>query len=201
VIIFGGSYPDDITIAGPEVTDQMPAWITDQNGNPIPESNLVQYPGSKFQQAENAKGLTLNSPARLICYSSGTESCLIYAQWRISQGLGVEDVVLLGPTFSGANTEDGPVIEFGTSGGELDDWASYMDYLLVNGTDVLVVDDGVRVSQGAEASAYRSSENATGAFNYLRIHQAHYELGGYFQSATNNKVSFKMQVYLWMNHN
>jgi hypothetical protein len=195
--IFGGMYPRSPEAQGPEVTSQMPAWVTDANGTTIPDEFLIRYPGSKRQQSEDAKVLALESSVRLICYSAGTEACLIYAKWRIDHGLGVEDVVLLGPTFSGRIEERGPEIGFGESGGGFDDWASYIDYFLANGTDVLVIDDGNPFDR-IEESGYVAPQGASGTFFYRLVLLQHYDSGGFLRTGTNNNEHLKEYVYWWM---
>lgn len=61
----------------------------------------------------------------------------MYAASRIRNGGAVQGLALLGPTFSSMN-ENGSKLTFDSPNGG---WKSYMDFLLVHGTDIMIVDD------------------------------------------------------------
>jgi pimeloyl-ACP methyl ester carboxylesterase len=201
VIVFSGSGQN---IEEPNtVVAQMPAWTTDQNENPIPTDNFVNYPGyigdltGKPIQAENARGIAVGVPAILIGYSAGTESVLMYARWRINNGQPVRAAVLLGPTFVARREENTPPpVDFGIPDGEFNDWADYIDYLLVKNVDVLVIDDAA--AGGDEAYGFQKTPGATGDFSYdtAWINTPHYTQLD--PESTNNNVEMKRYVYNWI---
>jgi hypothetical protein len=126
----------------------MPAW--QETPNPWGhQTDFVQYPGSKHGQYQDALEMEIPEPKILICYSAGAEGCLLFA----AEDLSVEVVVLLGPTFTGADTADGDDIGF-------DGWAGYMDQILKNGTSILIIDDSQPLDPGSnELNAARYAHN------------------------------------------
>jgi len=110
----------------------VPAWYPVNDTKAI----AVQYPGSKVGQADAALGLGLNAdtPLTLICYSAAAESCLLFAKSHIQRGGRVAGILLLGPTFTGADEPDGA--DIGYAG-----WVGYMDWLLEKGVDIINFDD------------------------------------------------------------
>lgn len=195
VIVFCGSNPGaGISSANPNCPGQVPAWQTNPNNYSM---NFVPYPGSKYQQAKDAEGLALDVTVILICYSAGTESCLMYAKSRVTQNQMVQSVVLLGSTFTGKN-EMGNELVFGESGGETNgDWASYIDTLLANDVDVLVVNDEV-FDFSDPTNGYKPGETATGDYEYWRKWMPHYDAGGWIKWGTNQSESLKNDVYNWI---
>jgi RHS repeat-associated protein len=199
IMVFGGSNLENINEPGPDVPIQMPVWITDQNGNLISTRAQIRYPGSKSAQANSAKGLSEQSDVVLICYSAGTESCLMYAKWRMEHNQGVEAVVLLGPTFKSVN-ENGANLSFTEPDGG--GWSAYIDILLVNGADVYVLDDGPLYQSGNDASTYSPPTNSTGSFTYQRSYIPHHgDSNGFFTFfGTNDSGYIKSLIYYWLTY-
>lgn len=214
IIVFGGSYVGNIKAHGPALSQQIPKWTTDRNGIPIAEDNLISYPGygdnisGKALQAENARRVVAPCDVILIAYSAGTESALMYAKWRVSQGLPVRAIALLGPTFTSYNETQNPddpnniPLVFGTTPfdekGFLDentlvynDWSDYVSYLLLKNVDILVWDDA-----GDKAVGYTKPANATGSFE--RLHRTNYTHFGTGNNSTNDSDIAKKEVYDWI---
>lgn len=169
----------------------------------------IQYPGSeydefgylkitaKYKQSINARGKADAASAILICYSGGTESCLMHAKWRIENGYPVASVVLLGPTFEATN-ENGGILQFGLpdNDGNLDDWADYIQYIDQNSNaNVLVVNDGVDSATDASPSNCPSCSNI---LTYVNTGLIHYGRDGAGDSATNTSPAVKESVYNWV---
>ncbi|HUN22756.1 MAG TPA: hypothetical protein PK299_06450 [Anaerolineales bacterium] len=170
----------------------MPAWTVDGNGSYIPENNRIQYSGShfeptgekddgrpanyvkvggKYQQSQNAVNANLHPDEEIVIigYSAGSSSSIMYARSRIENGQPVSELVLLVPDFTGAK-EPGSESTDG-----FEDWEDDIDYLIVNGVDVTVVDDGIRDngSQNYERPKCTKCSVAPGEFTYydeLLIH-------------------------------
>jgi pimeloyl-ACP methyl ester carboxylesterase len=138
--------------------------------------------------------IKLSTPTILIGYSSGTESALMYARMRLESGGKVQSIVLLGATFDGSD-KDGRLY-LGTVGGDFDDWASYMDYALSKGTDVLVVDDWPFGDTNAANIGLGENTSGTYAYKYaLAPHYSGYPVG------SNNDPVLKWSVYKWIHAN
>lgn len=177
VIVFCGS-GGDINSDGPGCPGQMPAWDDNPAGYMM---YFQQYlGGGKYITALAAGEIEIpdNIPLILICYSAGTEACLMYAKERVASGGAVQSVALLGPTFTGTN-EDGIELSY-------DGWKSYMDDLLISGTDILIVDDNDRGllsylatnllggwNSPTDAVNYQAPESATGVFGYYTTNAKH----------------------------
>lgn len=201
-IFFGGSYPTNINIPGPLPKKQSPMWTTDQSGSPL---SVVPYPGNeyvenvdgklisivpgKMQQAINAQGLLSDDNVNLIGYSSGTESALMYAEWRLENGQDVNSIVLLGPTF---NTSE---MGFDNPDGG---WGAVMDGLIEQGVNIYVFDDGLQqnVANGYVAPV---GENF-GVYLYVPRVIWHYSEHPKrpFGQGTNNSPSLKKEIYSWL---
>ena len=121
VIVFGGSYTtENINNPGPDPADQLPAW----NWNPWGyDMQYVSYPGSKFEQTQDAESLGITGSTILICYSAGAEACLLYASSHTGNDNSVPSVVLIGATFTGSDIENG--LDIGYEG-----WKSYLNNTL-----------------------------------------------------------------------
>lgn len=82
VVVFCGSYASNepgytINDYGPECEDQLPAWYW----NPWSYNmQHIRYPGSKYQQYQDALKVNIAGETILVCYSSGAEACLMYAK-------------------------------------------------------------------------------------------------------------------------
>jgi|CXWJ01.1.fsa_nt_gi hypothetical protein len=200
VIFFGGSYTTDINNPGPSPFVQSPLWTTDQAGRPV---NLVPYPGSqkgaekddgrpstvpgKTQQAINAQGLLVNESVDIIAYSAGTEASLMYAQWRLENGQGVNSVVLLGPTFvTSSMTFDEP------NGG----WSGVMDDLIEQGVNIYVLDDSRREDEDSR-DYLPPTCSSCGVYHRQRDKLDHYSYFDWFEG-TNNSQRIKNTVYSWL---
>jgi hypothetical protein len=140
--------------------------------------------------------LLSDADADLIAYSAGTESALMYAQWRLENGQDVNSIVLLGPTFETSSmTFDEP------DGG----WDAVMDDLISQGVNIYVLDDGLDRNDTNPAVGYSAPAcQGCGVFTYQQRQWRHYSeyptapFGlGWFQG-TNNKPSFKKEIYSWL---
>ena len=217
IILFGGSNTyTGIVSEGPALDNQMNKWTTDRNDNPIPQSNWVRYPGygnskidgkylsGKALQAEDARAISNPCNVIIIAYSAGTESALMYARWRLSQGQSVRAIALLGPTFESFNETQDPRMEnrdkpetirlyFGTTDTlKYDDWADYISYLLLNNVDILVWDDN-----GNKATNYTKPGGAGGSYErWSRTNYIHWGPGG--NQYTNDSDTAKKEVYDWI---
>jgi pimeloyl-ACP methyl ester carboxylesterase len=200
VLLFCGSRGGkQIRKPGPKCPGQVPAWKDNPHGY---DTHPVQYPGSKYQQAQDAAALNLpdNIPLILVCYSAGTEACLMYANDRLNNGGSVQSIVLLGPTFTGANTLGGSSIGFNSPNGG---WAAYMDNILENGTDIVVVDDIdggpedyiSRYNSHTDAWGYTAPANAAGNFSYIVSGTKHVTSLPSWISGTQFNVSLRNYVY------
>jgi hypothetical protein len=187
VLLFCGSGGDALS-DGPGCPDQMPAWDDNPNGYMM---YFQQYRGGKYRTATFAGelGIPNNVPLILICYSAGSEACLMYAKKRLADGGLVQSVALLGPTFSGKN-ENGIDLSFeGPNGG----WKSYMDELLVNGTDIMIVDDNdgdnfkyaLGINSPTAAQGYMPPDSAKGDFLYTYTDAKHWTDHPNWITATN----------------
>jgi len=200
VIFFGGSYPGKISEKGPSPYGQSAIWTTTQRGYPVAaipymgnyvaekdDGRPIIIPG-KTQQAINAQGLLPNDNVNLIAYSAGTESALMYAQWRIENGQSVKSIVLLGPTFETSTTD-------------FDDWSVIMDYLISQGVNIYILDDDIDVDQ--DIKNYQAPTcSSCGAYELQRDTLEHYSehptfAGGAFQG-TNNSPEIKKDAYMWL---
>ena len=207
VIFFGGSDLRNINLPGPNPFDDTLIWTTDQAGSPV---NVVPYPGSQYaekddgrpyvavtgktQQAINAQGLLPDDNVDLIAYSAGTESALMYAQWRLENGQDVNSIVLLGPTFETSSmTFDEP------NGG----WSGVMDDLISQGVNIYILDDGDRPDEDIEGYQPPTGSNY-GIYHRERDRLEHHSIFpnapfglGWWQG-TNNSPRIKNDVYSWL---
>ena len=111
----------------------------------------------------------------------------------------VETIVLLGPTFSGADVRGGEEIGF-------EGWSEYMDQILMNGTDIIIYDD----SWSPHQDAYFWAKNAevrledagipsgTALIYFYSPFTTHYDDGS-FKSGTNNSPRLVEDIYEWVN--
>ncbi|MCA9936928.1 MAG: hypothetical protein KC415_23495, partial [Anaerolineales bacterium] len=192
VVIVGGSNPAlGISQPGPTVKEQLPAW----NSNPWGYNMVnVQYLGSKYGQYEDMLDMELGDPKVMVCYSAGAEACMLYASSHPS----VETIALLGPTFTGADSEGGEDIGF-------EGWSGYMEQILINGTDIIIYDDGLRMDQDAYAWAKNAEENlkdagipSETALAYFYWPNSHYD-SGRIKTGTNNNPRLASRLYYWIN--
>lgn len=191
VLVFGGSFTTAyINRPGPDPTEQLPAW----NWNPWGyEMRYIMYPGSKFDQAQKANSLGISGDTILICYSAGAEACLLYASSQFSEGNTVSAMVLIGATFTGSDMESASDIGF-------DGWANYMDTALINGTDVLIVDDRWPLSSTNEKllAKHRPPENSQGNYLYIPSFYKHYDSGHIIPLGSNNNPISVASTYAWI---
>ena len=118
----------------------------------------------------------------------------MYARWRIDNGQAVNAVVLLGPTFVSYREND-PVDGNPT---KYDGWKIYMNYLIQNGVDILVVSDGPdsQYAKGFTPSPAQSGQSL-GNYEYMEPFpgEPHYSAYG---RGTNNNAELKQLVYNWI---
>jgi RHS repeat-associated protein len=193
------------------VERQLPLY-NDKNVIPInypgydPEGDPNGEPG-KPRMAASAQDKALNNSVIMICYSSGTEACLMHARWRIQNGHDVQAVALLGPTFYSFNEggRSGSLLEeFGEADGkdDFDNWADYTHYLLKNGVDVLVVDDA---NKFPEISGFDKNAGTPGIFYYDNTHvgthwtSPNYQNPGY-GAGSNDRLDTKEFIYNWISN-
>jgi len=195
VVVFCGSYASDVpgyTISDPGPTcggseGQMPAW----DWNPWDyEMGYVPYPGSKYQQAQDALNVDIGGPTILICYSAGTESCLIYAKAHLEAGYAVPYMVLIGPTFSGADSPTG-------SGIGAEGWYSYLDFAITHGTGVTVIDDSAPYHTSGDKAAwqYTPPDDSSGFYKVTMGLFQHYDGPGRIPMGVNNNGLASYLIY------
>jgi len=150
VVVLGGSDPGKgISKPGPNVRAQMPAWNTNPWGY---DMLYVRYPGSKYEQYKAMIVQDIGEPRVIVAYSAGAEAALMYASSHAS----LESVILLGPTFTGGDVQEGEDIGF-------EGWSRYMEQTLINGTNIIIVDDGFRLNQDAYSWAKNADMNLADA--------------------------------------
>jgi hypothetical protein len=215
-MVFSGSGigPDGgIDIAQPNtVQNQIPLYMTNNNGQPV--GAVIDYSGyttrrgqtipGKPQQARDARGQLVNASVALICYSAGTEACLMYARWRINNRQPVSSVVLLGPSFDSFREDNVTRIGFGDPSNKdgntnFDDWGDYIDYLIQNKVDVLVVSDGALSRQAVNftpSSARPGQQQGVFTYSEPSWGDLHYAPPG--SRGTNNNSAIKQFVYNWI---
>jgi hypothetical protein len=205
--------------SGFSATDEGPAclggtldhWKPDSYGYAYIANNMFNYPGgdwAKWQQYQNAKArnIALNTAVILICYSGGSEGCLMYAKDRIESGLKVKSVVLLDPTYTGKHNAAGDSLTYG--GGDpnvpFDDWKDYMNYILQNDGNILVVDD--RGDGGVEDAnnhpdTFKSPDWSPGVYYYTYENIEHSSSRSFFATnATNLNTDVAAWAYQWAAH-
>ena len=103
--LFCGSNTSDARLEGPECAESMPGWVPY-----IADWYEVRYQyGGKLPTARFALNnhiFSMSVDLSLVAYSGGTEAALMYAKVFTEAGGTLENLVLLGPTFT-ANNEAG----------------------------------------------------------------------------------------------
>jgi len=143
----------------------------------------------------------------VIGYSAGADAALMFADKYRTQNNGtgiITDIALLGGTMSGTMPDGRDLAN---------EWRKVLDNLLLEGTDVYILDD--RACGGHEAMGYTPPPASTGTFHfeYRTIWddcsneakaqdptgQEHWDggLSGNLGIGTNNSVAFKNEVYAW----
>lgn len=129
----------------------------------------------------------------LIAYSAGTESALMYAQWRLDNNQVVNSIVLLGPTFQTSS------MNFNEPDGG---WSAVMDDLIEQGVNIYVLDDDL--DEDIDIAGYQPPTcSSCGAYKMDRdAALPHYSerptaLWGLLQG-TNNSPRIKGNVYSWL---
>ena len=95
---------------GPSATKQIPIISGDDPETPEVEKVLFgldwveqNYPGSelggKVGQSELMQGKDTSSPKILYCYSGGTDSCILYAEKAMAEGVPILGMVLIGGSY------------------------------------------------------------------------------------------------------
>jgi len=187
-LLWGGT-SGNVNAKGPEPASQLSIWSNWA-------TTTVQYPGTKRGQAGNVPVETANESVVIsIGYSGGADSQLIWVN-EVLETLGKENIdiqaiVLLGPTFTGSFTssENGPGLN--------DEWKRIFDELLMDGTNILVIDDNA--AGGSEAEHYLAPEGAKGIFVYVYVDQEHYAMET-IGVATNNNMEFRDSILYWIDH-
>ncbi|NIT61334.1 MAG: hypothetical protein GWN00_35550, partial [Aliifodinibius sp.] len=195
VLLFGGIGPGGLNEPGPEPADQLPHF------NQI-ATEPVNYPGEggKEQQALNVTGTypSENKELLIIGYSAGADAAMIYAKlFMDTHPEKIEAVVLLAPTMSGSTAN--------TLGGKLEDhWKLILDELLLDGTDIYLLDDA-HTQEAVAPPSYGYSPpgtipGETGDYHYVNQDwRLHYDPTSCCGDATNNSIQVRDQVVSWYN--
>jgi hypothetical protein len=202
VVVFCGDN-GNVNLPNSQCPQQVPAWSTNPIGG---EVYFIPYQGDKSitgDFATNTLNIPNDVPVIIIGYSAGAEPALIYAVDRISQGGKIQAVVLLGPTFSGAD-RNGTDLGFSSSSGG---WKEYMDIISNYGGDIIIVDDqdghriryfcpilfGLNCNDHTAAWDYAPPAGASGSFVYIISQSQHYadpvNPGPYIGTNTNTYLS------------
>jgi hypothetical protein len=156
-VVLGG-IEDDIDKKGPPTEKQAPAWVHN--------AQVTQdYPGNKYDQAKEAfkqikETYDPNEYGRLqiIGLSAGADSALILALMLKDAGIDADDLILLGPTFSGYGGEYGDL-------GDLKTMIEILDALTNDGMNIWVIDD--QALGGDEHEYYQPPEDSDGLYTYI----------------------------------
>jgi hypothetical protein len=118
----------------------------------------------------------------------------MYAMARVNAGGAIQAIALLGPTFTGKN-------EQGIETNGFQDWSPYLDSILKEGTDVLIVDDGWRFWKTNGAQNYAKPTNASGDFRYQLIWGPHYDFPNNGINLGTNEAFRRDEVLNWIKTN
>jgi len=147
LIIFGGS-GGDASAEGPEVPGyHMTAWKSQYLSDYKVFYQRYQSGGkaAAARYAASRDDLQQEINVALICYSGGTEACLMYADLRHQQGLSTESIVLLGGGFYTHNL-NGDLVGF-------EYWGGQINQRLGESTRILVVNDNQNDSSSADSNS------------------------------------------------
>jgi hypothetical protein len=171
LIIFGGS-GNNASEKGPEIPEfHMTAWKKDYISSYDVFYQRYQNGGkaATAYEANSNKDLSQKDHVALICYSAGTEACLMYAELRKKDGLPTDYIVLLGGSFNTAKDLNGQP----ASG--YDYWYPKINQLVHDGARVLLIND---LENETSVAGFKSSD---GAYEYhnVKIHHFCMEKDGY----------------------
>jgi len=110
LIVFGGSDPENPSMEGPAVPDShMTAWKKSYIASFDILYQRYQNGGkaATAYDAINKDEFSQQTNVSLICYSGGTEACLMYAELRQNKDLKTGSIVLLGGSFNTVRDLDG----------------------------------------------------------------------------------------------
>jgi uncharacterized repeat protein (TIGR02543 family) len=163
IVVFGGSGGDPST-QGPDVPgSHMTAWKQQY----LSEYKVLyqQYQsGGKAATARfaaNRDDLRQENNVSLVCYSGGSEACLMYADLRRQQGLTTESIILLGGGYYSRNLS-GDLVGF-------DYWGGQINNRLNEGTRILVINDNQNDSSSADPNAGFTPTNSRYAYHTVGI--------------------------------
>ena len=126
--------------------------------------------------------MPIDKPLALICYSAGSEACLMFAKAFSERGGNVQAIALLGPTF-GAHDKSGTLQG-------VDYWLGEINGLMSTGVNIAIVHD---VSGGQEGENITSSR-----FRYFdRRDQPHFD-GGFPGVGSYNDPTLCDKIYNWI---
>ena len=189
VFVASGSFGnDEINKPGPLTLEQMPAW----GWNPFGlDMEYYQYPGNKSDQSTNMLNSIKHDVHTGVCYSASSEPCLQFTLKHIERGYSIENLILIGPTFTGADVKGGT--DIGYIG-----WKKYLDQVLDLGVNVLIINDGShRYGNESQISQYEKPQNADGAYGYHEVLFKHFD-GGRFPMGSNNSDIARIYYYSWL---
>jgi pimeloyl-ACP methyl ester carboxylesterase len=138
----------------------------------------------------------IGDPQVIVGYSAGAEAALMYASSHPS----VDTIILLGPTFTGGDVLEGDDIGF-------EGWSKYMEQVLANGTNIIIVDDDFTAdrelnlwAQNAEANLEDAGIPPGTALLYLyRPLTPHYDEGR-IKTGSNNNPRIRDGLFEWVDY-
>ncbi len=154
----------------------------------------VQYCGGKWNQVQGVEGNYSNSDVFVIGYSAGADSALMYAYNYMmnNQGSGqITGVAVLGGTMTG-------LMPFNGQSSDLENhWQEILDYLLLNGVDIYIVDDWA--DYGDEASGYQEPDGSIGTFEHVFENMEHWVNPNGTGISVNNSEDVLKRTLDWFN--
>ena len=212
IIIFFAGCSGNTSITGPEPKDQAIVWheIADvsiryygdyKNIDGDPEDMDINY---KYKRGQiNQLGSISkyeNSLLYVIGYSAGADTALMFA-YKFLQHTKLYDtngfiqkLAILGPTMTGGL----PEIEGSNYSGDLSScYLDFLDELLMNGTDIYVLDD--EANDGGDTFGHEAPEGALGFFQHVSDTSRTHFAGPGYGNGTNNDPVLRDTVLDWFN--
>ena len=211
IIIFFAGCSGDTSHTGPEPKDQAIVWyeiadVSIQYYGDIGLDNKAEkindnykYKSGQISQLGDMSKYA-NSLLYVIGYSAGADAALMFAykflqHTKLNDTNGfIQELAILGPTMTGGL----PVIEGSSYSGDLSScYTDFLDELLLDGTDIYVLDD--EAGGGNDTYGYKAPDGATGFFEHVSETSRTHFAGSGYGSGTNNDPALRDTVLDWFN--
>ncbi len=184
-VIVGGSFGNQTAhLNGPDINESMPAFLpyADLSFSYKAEYDPIDmdYPTGKMRAARYLiDQINKNKILKLICYSSGADACLIFANAFLINGGTIKSLTLIGPTNSGAIWSDSNLYLYRK--GNLENlYDVFYNQLLMQGTDIYWVNDNTKSDE--ELTEFLPIQGyGAGSFYQIDVNADHAGAGGITQ--------------------